>query len=80
MLLTVVVMFFIFWTPRRCYLALMAFWSEVLSEHHRSINTKLQAWAYVNSCVNFFVYAATSKYAFVFSSLKAVIIYFMAEG
>ena len=66
MLAAVVVMFFIFWTPRMCYLALIAFYKAALPHDvHSNMNTWLQSWAFVNSCVNFFVYAATSRYAHV---------------
>ena len=65
MLIAVVVMFFIFWTPRMCYIGLIVFWKDALPADHHNFNTWLQSWAFVNSCVNFFVYAGTSKYAHV---------------
>ena len=74
MLLIVIVMLFIFWTPCMCYMAVMAFYKEVLPFNHDKVNTRTQSWGYMNSCINFFVYAATSKYAFVMSSLNVVII------
>ena len=76
MLLTVVVMFFIFWTPRMCYVVVIGFFKEHIPSNYRTVHTRLQAWVFLNSCINFFVYAANSKYAFVISSLKTLIMFF----
>ena len=63
MLIAVVILFFIFWTPRICYVVVIVYWKDALSgEYHYYLNTGLQSWGYVNSCVNVFIYGIASKY------------------
>ena len=63
MLVFVAVMFFIFWTPHMLFIVVTGLWLDSIpSSIHRNIDNWLQSWAFINSCVNFFIYLVTSKY------------------
>ena len=67
MLGAVMILFFLFWTPRISYISVIAYWKEALPMRiHYVLNTILQSLGYVNSCVNVFVYAIFSKYVLTF--------------
>ena len=66
MLVTVVTLFFIFWTPSTAWTLVEVFWLkhvDVETEWIRSIRSWVRVWAFINGCVNVIIYTICSRYA-----------------
>ena len=64
MLIAVVVLFFVFLTPKSVWNLVELFWLEEIkltNDWVTALRSWVREWAFLNSCVNAFVYAASSR-------------------